>query len=312
MSEAEALIKQARKALKNEDVLEAIDLFEEALELDPDEADAHEGLASACTMAQEYRGAIEHFKRVTQLKPRDARAYVNLGAIYNMQENYKDAAEFLRKGIQRDSKNADAYYNLGIAQKNLNQLSMAVSAYREAVRLNPEMIDAHVNLANVYLDQKNNRKAIEHYNAALAVDPKHDKAKRGLDHANGVVQKKKLDENPFGRLVDTDKLVEKGAETKVGRALSEDERFEDRQFVQLHAAESGNLAEHLWKHLRDRVEPALLEFNRIIAQDADQRHGLFETQEKLHTSVKFANEMFENWQKQFQSLKAHEAEMKPE
>lgn len=310
MSDYEQLCEQAKRALRHEEVLDAIDLYEEAVELNPDGIDAHEGLALASYLAQEYTGAIEHFVRVTQLKPRDARAYVNLGAIYNVKGDYKQAVGYLRKAVQRDSKNAEAFYNLGIAERQLNQTSMAISAYQTAVKIDPEMIDAHINLANLYVEQTNRRKAIEHYEAALKADPECEKAQRGLEHVQGTKVKSLVGENPFGRLVDVSQLVEKGSEANTGHALTEDERFRDRQFLQLNAAESLQQATALLTLLQDHLEPALLETNRLLVMDVDNQHGLFETRSRLHEALKAASEMFANWQAGHRQLQQHEEELK--
>lgn len=310
MSDYEQLCKQAKQALRNEEVLDAIDLYEEAVELDSDGVEAHEGLAMASYLAQEYTGAVEHFTRVIQLKPRDARAYVNLGAIHNLRGEYREAVAQLRKAVQRDMKNAEAFYNLGIAEKHLNETSMAISAYQSAVRLDPGMIDAHINLANLYVEQTNRRKAIEHYEAALKADPNCEKAKRGLDRVQNTKAKSVVDDNPFGRLVDVSKLAEKGDNENSGRQLTDEERFEDRQFLQLNAAESLQQATALLTLLQDHIEPTLLETNRLIVMDVDNRQGLFETRRRLHQTLEAANELFTNWQAGHQQLLQHEADMK--
>lgn len=306
-SDFDALVKKARKAFARKHLLEAIDLFEEALEINPDDIDVHESLATACYLAQDHAGAIEHFTRVTQLKPRDSTAWVNLGAIYNLRQEYQKAVTALRNGIQRDGKNAEAYYNLGIAQKSLAQTSMAVSAYREAVRLDPDNVDAHINLANIYMDQVNHRKAKQHYEQALRVNPGFDRAKRGLALAEEMLSGGNAElKNPFGRLVDTSELDRRHGTVSQGRELSEEERFEDRQLIQLAAAESGNLAALLLKHLNEHVEPALLTVAKLIAQDKNQQRGMYEAREEYHEAVKFLNELFSNWQVEYHKLKQNE------
>ena len=310
--EYDALCAKARKAVKARKLLDAIDLYEEAIEIDPDDYAGHEGLATACYLAQDYQGALKHFTRVTELKPREAKAYINLGALYNIQHEYKQAAEVLRKAVQRDGRNPDVYYNLGIAQKNLKQISMAVSAYRECIRLDPEMVDAHVNLANVYIEQNNHRKAAEHFELALKAKPGVPRATRGLEHVRQLMEKNKREASPFGRLVDVEKLETKDHQAApVSRTLSEDERFEDRQIVQLATAEAGNLASNLCSHLREHLEPAILNISRMMAQDPDNRRGLHAAFSEYHEAMRFAIQIFDSWQTEHNRLKSHEAEMKP-
>ena len=309
-AEFDALTKQARKAFQNRNLIEAIDLFEEALDIKPDDIDVHEALATACYLAQDHSGAIEHFTRLTQLKPRDSTPWVNLGAIHNLRQEYQKAVIALRNGIQRDGKNAEAYYNLGIAQKSLAQTSMAVSAYREAVRLDPDNVDAHVNLGNIYMDQVNHRKAKQHYEQALRVNPDFDRAKRGLARAEELLAGGNAElANPFGRLVDTSKLVERDAVVSQGPALTEEERFADRQLIQLATAESGNLAAQMLKHLKQHVEPSLKAVAKLIARDADQQRGMYEARQEYHEAIQFMNELFANWQVEYYKLQQNEANL---
>jgi Flp pilus assembly protein TadD len=308
----QAMCDSGRKAIRKGKFTDAIDLFRQAVEVDPDNVEAHEGLATACYLGKENDEAITHFNRLTQLKPRDARAYINLGALYNLLKRHKEAADVLRKGIQRDGKSPEAYYNLGIAQKNLNQNAMAVSAYRECVRLKPEMAEAHVNLANLYAEQNNLRKATEHYEKALQAKPDFVSAQRGLNHAQAQQTHNKEIANPFGRLVDEDKLEKKGAVAKAVRQLTEEQRFGDRQLLQLTAAESADLAEQLNVHLRSKLEPALLEIGRVMAQDIDHQQAMHDLREEYHSAVSKAEKIYASLKKEFATLKDHESQMAPD
>lgn len=304
-----ALCENGRKAIRKNKITDAIDLFRQAVEIDPDHVEAHEGLATACYLGKEHTEAVTHFIRVTQLKPREARAFINLGALYNLLERHKEAADTLRKGIQRDGKSPEAYYNLGIAQKKLAQTAMAVSAYRECVRLKPDMAEAHVNLANLYIEQKNLRKAIEHYELALQARPDFASAQRGLNHVRALQEQNKLEANPFGRLVDEQKLVRKDAVAKATRQLSDEERFDDRQLLQLVAAETGDLSQQMNEHLRTRLVPALLAISRVMAQDIDQQQAMHDLREQYQTSTRRTKKLFASLQAEFAKLRDHEAKM---
>lgn len=305
----QSLCDNGRRAIRKGKFTDAIDLFRQVISIDPDDAVAHEGLATACFLGKEYEEAITHFNRVTQLKPRDARAFVNLGALYNMLERHKEAADSLRKSIQRDGKSPEAYYNLGIAQKNLSQNAMAISAYRECVRLKPEMAEAHVNLANLFVEQNNFPKGIEHYEKALQAKPDFASAQRGLKHVRAEQDKNKISANPFGRLVDEEKLERKGEAAKAVRKLTDEERFDDRRVLQLTAAGSANLTQQLNDHLRDKLEPALLSIGRVMAQDIDHQQAMHDLRDEYHTVCRKALKIFENLNHEIQTLRDHESKM---
>lgn len=304
------LCEKARSATRHRHLPEAIRLYEQALAQAPDDPAIHEGLATTACLAQDYDRAIAGFLRVTQLKPRDARAWVNLGALYNLQENYRQAVDALRKGLQRDSHSADAYYNLGIAQRHLNQPQLAISAYRECIRLKPDMLEAHLNLANLFAEQNNFKSAITHYETILRLQPAHASATKGLAHVQHLLSQNRVEASPFGRLVDTSRLVAKGAAEEESQHLTAEERFDDRQMIQLSCAESGEMAAALWRHLKEHLEPRLLTVNRILALDPENRRGLLDAQELFHDAVTLSETLFQNWLAEFRRLRDHEDRMK--
>lgn len=302
------LIHRGRKAMRKKKFTVAIEAFRMAVTLEPDNPDGHNSLATACYMGREFEEAARHFNRVTQLKPRDANAFINLGALYNQTQDYQKAGDTLRKAIQRDGKSAEAYYNLGIAQKNLGQNAMAVNAYRECVKLKPEMAAAHLNLANLYVEQKNYKRAVEHYEKSLEAQPGFGSAQRGLNRVKQLQEQSRQEFSPFGRLVDTEALAEKNAVVKT-KNLSDQERFADRQFLQLTTEEAGDLAERIHVQLRDQIDPSILALHRIISQDTDQQQAIFKAREVFHESLRQCARLFDSIQVEFQKLRHHEEEM---
>lgn len=266
----ESLVQQARKCLKQGDLRQAEDLFAQAIAQDAGHLAAHEGLATAAFIRQDYARAIELYRRVFQLDPRRAQPLVNIGAIQNRQGEFQQAAKTLRQALGKDRKCAEAYYNLGIAHKGLNQLSMAVSAYREAIRLAPEMAEAYQNLANVYVEMGNTQQAILNYHRALELRPDFDRARRGLERAQQAIAQAKQSASPFGRLVRIEE-AKVASEEPPTRALSPQERFEDRLAVHGRAKDIERAAAALLNQLRDELEPSL----RALAHEFMQNDGRY-------------------------------------
>lgn len=261
-----ALVKQAKSFLKSKQHEDAVPLLQQALSINPDNADAHELVATAYFLAGDDTQAADHFDRVTKLKPTSGGAFVNLGAVCNRMGDYKRAVEALRKGIQKDNKSALGFYNLGIAQKQLNQMKMAVSAYREAVRLDPDMVDAHLNLANTLRDMGNKRSAKEHYKKALALKPGFAAAERGLAKLEEADKESATAASPFGRLVDESK-AQRGAATLTGRQLTDEERFEDRQLLFRHATSIEPALSEFVSFLKGNLEKQVSSMHRAVIED---------------------------------------------
>jgi tetratricopeptide (TPR) repeat protein len=147
---------------------------------------------------------------------------------------------------------------------------MAVSAYREVIRLSPEMPEAYQNLANVYLEMGNVQQAIANYRRALELKPDFERARRGLEKAQNSVAAAKQSASPFGRLVriDENKVAQEDAPT---RALSPQERFEDRLNVHGCSKDLERIAAAALNQIRDELEPAL----RSLAHEFMQNDGRY-------------------------------------
>lgn len=273
-SSVEDLCQQARICMKNRDPEGAIVLYEQAVSADPRSIPAHEGLATACFVLQDYDRAAELFQRVFRLDPRRPDPLVNLGAVYNRKGEYWEAVKVLRQALAKNRKCAEAYYNLGIAQKGLRQFKMAVSAYREVIRLAPEMAEAHYNLGKVLLEMGNFKQARLSFERALHITPGFAKAQQGLKKAQQLEEGARKAINPFGRLVDMDEVERKRTESagQSFRHLSAQERFEDRKQVHRIAKESELTATGLLKQMRDELSPALLALIREVNEEEETLH----------------------------------------
>ena len=264
----DALIQQARQHLRQGELPQAAALYEQALAVEETHVSAHEGLATAAFMMQDYPRAITHFQRVSKLDPRRVQPLVNLGAVYNRKGDFQQATKTLRQALSKDRKCAEAYYNLGIAHRGLNQLSMAVSAYREAIRLSPEMAEAYLNLANAYQEMGNLQQRSRTI-AALELKPGFERAKRGLERPQSAAAEANQTLRPFGRLVPVGETPTDPEHAPM-RALTPQERFEDRAAVYSHAKELERAAAVALNQCRDQLEPSLLQLTHAFSQGGDR------------------------------------------
>lgn len=265
------LIEQARELMRNREYPQAISTYERAIAQNEHSVAAHEGLATAAFMLQDYELAVKHFKRVGMLDPRRAEPLINLGAVHNRQGDFQSAVKQLRNALSKDRKSAEAYYNLGIAYRGLKQFSMAVSAYKEAIRLDPDMAEAYQNLANAYVEQGNTQQAILNYRRALEIRPDFERAKRGLEQAQTAANAARDSASPFGRLVDTSTAKTDVNEAPI-RELTPQERFEDRTTAHQCAKDIEMSAAILLNLLRDQLEDRLLKLTHSFSQSDDRYH----------------------------------------
>ncbi|WP_010584832.1 tetratricopeptide repeat protein [Schlesneria paludicola] len=304
-AEVDALCKLANDCLQLQQMKQAKELFDKAVAADIDSPDAHEGLASIAFLSGDFPNAVAHYIKLTLLKPMEARHYTNLGAVFNRTGEFEKAVDALRKAIQRDKRSAEAYYNLGIAQRKLKRWQMAISAYREAARLNPKMAEAFQNLGNVYIDTANLPMAIMNFKKALEIRPDFEKARIGLEKAEAASNSAKEAVNPFGRLVKAESY-QVSNKTVDCRELTDAERYEDRHTVKHIADEIERLSKGCLEFLKLRLEPALIELQRTMAEGSNSQSALVDVAEEYYSASNQWTELRKAVKRKVLELRAHE------
>lgn len=120
--------------------------------------------------ASQQEQAIEAYQQVLELDPDHAAAHINLGTLrYNRQE-YGLAEKHYRRAIEVDARYALAYFDLGNVLDETGRVAEAIQTYSTALQLAPTYADAHYNLALAYEKIKEPRKALKHWRAYAKLD----------------------------------------------------------------------------------------------------------------------------------------------
>jgi len=139
---AQALVDQAKELYKNDEVEKAVKVLEQAIKLDPANAEGHLRLGMSYAALDrkpesddEYKKAIELFKKKVEADPKDGSAFFYLGEAYNFLHRDEDAARNYREATQLNEKDEEAWYQLGMSLIKLARYAEAVSAFQKAVEL---------------------------------------------------------------------------------------------------------------------------------------------------------------------------------
>jgi len=95
-------------------------ILNQAIEARPDYAEAHYNLGIALTQTGDMERAAEQFGIVVKLKPNDANAEANLGAAFAEMGKYAEAKTHLERAVQIDPNQQDAKDNLEALQKQMS------------------------------------------------------------------------------------------------------------------------------------------------------------------------------------------------
>jgi tetratricopeptide (TPR) repeat protein len=114
--------------------------------------------------------AIETYQQVLELDPDHAAAHINLGTLHYNRQEYALAEKHYRRAIEVDARYALAYFDLGNVLDETGRVAEAIQTYSTALQLAPTYADAHYNLALAYEKIKEPRKALKHWCAYAKLD----------------------------------------------------------------------------------------------------------------------------------------------
>jgi len=178
--------------------------FIDAIQTDPEYADAHLQLAETYLRLQQRDRAYQELTRAVELRPLDFRARIELTnlliqvrnfpqaheqtdillkqrpddpGIHSMASNllaaqgkFPDAIAELQKSIALAPGRWEPYLNLAILQNRISDLPDAEASFKKVVELNPKADPARLMLGNFYQSQKRFDEAEKQYREVLAID----------------------------------------------------------------------------------------------------------------------------------------------
>jgi protein O-GlcNAc transferase len=150
----------------------AVESLSKAIAIDPNYVDAHYNLAITLKDLSQLDAAVKSYQKVIEINPNFAQAYNNLGNLMKDLGQADVAIKNYQKAIEINPNFAHAYNNLGNAFKDLGQLKEAVTNYQKAIEKKPDFSEAHNNLGNAYKDLGELNSALKSYQKAVEIDPK--------------------------------------------------------------------------------------------------------------------------------------------
>ena len=149
----------------------ALDLFNKAIEVDPDNAAFHANRANALKKLGHLELAVAGFDQAIALRSDFTEAYFIRGNILLDLRQLESALASYNHVIDLRPEYAEAYSNRGFAQLRLGQLEAALADYDRAIKLKPNLADAHFNRGAALQKLKRLDAAIESYDRAISINP---------------------------------------------------------------------------------------------------------------------------------------------
>lgn len=148
---------------------------------------------------------IQHYEQLLEDNPRDADAHHALGILLAQTQHYAEALDKIQQAIDIKPTDASYYNSLGNIFRRLHQLNQAQKAYQKSIKINANYPIAHNNLGNVFFDKHEFISAKKSYEKAIALKDNYADAyanlgilltKMGNDGGAITALKKAMDINP--------------------------------------------------------------------------------------------------------------------
>lgn len=149
---------------------EASQSFQQAIIVQPDNAEAHYNFAVILQAMGRNEEAVSSYEAAIAYKPDYFAAYNNLGALYCSMDRPREAINILQSAIKLKPDYADAYNNLGNAFRATGNTDKAIAYYEHTLTLQPNHARANYNLGMIKKAQGKKGDAIVYLERASACD----------------------------------------------------------------------------------------------------------------------------------------------
>lgn len=135
VQKAEEFLNQGFYKAKEENYKGAIADFNQALEINPNDAQAYHNRGIARFKLGETQGSIEDFTQALRLNPDYAEAYVGRGNAYCKLRDNQGAIIDYTQILRLSPNDAKTYYNRGVAYSKVGDKQRAIEDYQKALKL---------------------------------------------------------------------------------------------------------------------------------------------------------------------------------
>ena len=151
---------------------QAIECHDEALEINPRLAMAWTNKGSALGDLGKFEQAIECHDKALEINPRLAMTWTNKGAVLDHLGKFEQAIECHDKALEINPRYALAWANKGTALRALGKFEQAIECSDKALEINPRDAEAWTNKGTALEGLEKFEQAIECYDKALEINPR--------------------------------------------------------------------------------------------------------------------------------------------
>ncbi|OPY36412.1 MAG: photosystem I assembly protein Ycf3 [Methanoregula sp. PtaU1.Bin051] len=176
---AEELFEKGKQLENDERYEEAVNLFDEALNLDhendaiwSEKADALVLLGIIYTTDPRFfKEACHSIEKALRINKNNAKALNNKGYILHRRNQNAEGLQFIEQAIQADPTYADAWDNKANALSALGEIDKALEAYDQAIKADPDYPSPYCNKGVLFTRIDRDKESLEWFDKALQKKP---------------------------------------------------------------------------------------------------------------------------------------------
>ena len=149
----------------------AIQAYQQAIKADPNDEMLHYNLANYYIKLGHQQEAIDTYQNAISVNPSFEPAYFKLGVIYTQVGRLDEGKAAFENVIRLNPEAAPAYFNIAIAYTKLGHYHEAVKANKEVLRIKPDFAPAYNNMGLLYGKLDRPHDEVKAYKEAIRLDP---------------------------------------------------------------------------------------------------------------------------------------------
>lgn len=120
---------------------------------------------------REFPKALALYQQALALDPDNAELYKCLGRVYHDQDQLEQAETYYHQAIEKDPNYWAPYNNLGNIYKDRKDFNEAIRYFKLSITAKPDISASYMGLGNVYCELTQFVKAQQYYNRAIELEP---------------------------------------------------------------------------------------------------------------------------------------------
>ena len=131
-------------------------------------------------------GAIQHFQEALNIEPENINAHVSMGLALGYKRNFDGAISHFRTAIKINPRIPEIYNSLAVALAYTGKTDAAIVQLKKALQINPRFAKAHNTWGVMLAKSGKIDEGIDHLRKAIAIDHEYTEAKNNLELVLGM------------------------------------------------------------------------------------------------------------------------------